>query len=144
MKSQHRYCIMHMQWLCRSWRRDGFKVIHAKPNQPRRRREVFDNSDIQKKNQDPFVRTVLWNLRKASWNYERSTPHRSETEGIAEQAVRREGTSSVLVHSGLQESWWAEAVECYCFLRNVQDVRADSQTPNERRFNYPFEGPIIP
>ena len=39
-----------------------------------------------------------------------STPHRSETSGIAERAVRRvkEGTSAVLLQSGLNESWWAE------------------------------------
>ena len=35
-----------------------------------------------------------------------STPHRSETNGIAERAVRRveEGTSAVLLQSGLNES----------------------------------------
>ena len=47
-----------------------------------------------------------------NWNHERSTPRRSETHGIAEGAVRRvkEGTSSVLVQSGLQANWWAEAM----------------------------------
>ena len=62
-----------------------------------------------------------------NWNHERSTPHRSETHGDAERAVRRvkEGTSSVLVQSILQESWCAEAVECYCFLRNVQGLLVD-------------------
>ena len=38
-----------------------------------------------------------------SWNHCTSTPHRSETNGIAERAVRRvkEGTSAVLLQSGL-------------------------------------------
>ena len=42
-----------------------------------------------------------------SWNHCTSTPHRSETYGIAERAVRRvkEGTSAVLLQSGLNESW---------------------------------------
>ena len=31
-----------------------------------------------------------------------------------------------------------------CYLRNVQDLLADGQTPCERRFNSPCEGPIIP
>ena len=40
-----------------------------------------------------------------SWNHCTSTPHRSETNGIAERAVRRvkEGTSTVLLRSGLNE-----------------------------------------
>ena len=41
-----------------------------------------------------------------SWNHCTSTPHRSETNAIAERAVRRvkEGTSAVLLQSGLNES----------------------------------------
>ena len=49
-----------------------------------------------------------------SWNHCTSTPHRSETNGSAERAVRRvkEGTSAVLLQLGLNESWWADSVEC--------------------------------
>ena len=41
-------------------------------------------------------------------NHRTSTPHRSETYGLAERAVRRvkEGTSAVLLQSGLDERWW--------------------------------------
>ena len=54
-----------------------------------------------------------------SWNHRTSTPHRSETTGIAERAVRRvnEGTSAVFatvsqywMKSGGQASWNAIAV----------------------------------
>ena len=56
-----------------------------------------------------------------SWNHRTSTPHRSETNGFAERAVRRikEGTSAVLLQSGLDEKRWAEPIECFCYLRNV-------------------------
>ena len=41
------------------------------------------------------------------WNHDKSTPYRSETNGIAEHAVRRvkEGTSALLVQSGLSDTW---------------------------------------
>ena len=81
-----------------------------------------------------------------SWNHCTSAPHRSETNGIAERAVRRvkEGTSAVLFQSGLNESWWAHSMECYTILRNVTDLLTDGKTPYERRFGQPFNGPIIP
>ena len=60
-----------------------------------------------------------------------STPHRSETNGIAERAVRRveEGSSAVLLQSGLNENWWADSMECFTYLRNVQDLLSDGKTP---------------
>ena len=81
-----------------------------------------------------------------SWNHCTSTPHRSETNGIAERAVRRvkEGTSAVLLRSGLNENWWADSMECYTYLRNVTDLLSDGKTPYERRFGQPLKGPIIP
>ena len=71
-----------------------------------------------------------------SWNHCTSTPHRSETNWIAERAVRRvkEGTSAVLLQSGLNESWWADSMECNTYLRNVTDLLSDGKTPHERRF----------
>ena len=35
-------------------------------------------------------------------------------------------------------------MECFCFLRNVQDLLADGKTPYERRFGEPFKVPGIP
>ena len=56
-----------------------------------------------------------------SWNHCTSTPHRSETNVIAERAVRRvkEGTSAVLLQSGLNERWWADSMECETYLRKL-------------------------
>ena len=76
-----------------------------------------------------------------SWNHCTSTPHRSETNGIAERAVGRlkEGTFAVMLQSGLTESWWADSMECYTYLRNVTDLFSDGKTPYERRFGQPFK-----
>ena len=35
-------------------------------------------------------------------------------------------------------------MECYCPVRNVQDLLADGKTLCERRFGEPVSGPIIP
>ena len=56
----------------------------------------------------------------------------------------KEGTSAVLLQSGLDENLWADSMECYTYLRNIQDLLSDGKTPYERRFGEPFNGPIIP
>ena len=50
----------------------------------------------------------------------------------------------MLLQSGLTEEWCADSMECYCYLRNIQDKLSDGKTPHERRFGMPFNGPEIP
>ena len=85
-------------------------------------------------------------VKNYPWNHCTSTPHRSETHGIAERAVRsvKEGTSVVLLESGLGDEWSADSMECYWYLRNIQDLLSDGKTPYEQRFGMPFDGPVIP
>ena len=93
---------------------------------------------------------ISWVFGKAcedlSWNHYTSTPHRSETNGIAERATRRvkEGTSAVLLQSGLDDSWWADSKECYTYLRNVTDLLSDGKTHMRDVLGKPYKGPIIP
>ena len=97
-----------------------------------------------------FTLTIPWNLAKPVKIFPGIIARRhlihSETSGNAEIAVRRvkEGTSAVLLQSGLNESWWADSMECYTYLRNVTDLLSDGKTLYERRFGKPFKGPIIP
>ena len=81
---------------------------------------------------------------KLEYSYDTATPHRSETNGVAERAVRRvrEGTACALIQSGLSYKWWHYAQETYCFLRNVVDLQADNQTSYRKRFGEDFRGPI--
>ena len=34
-------------------------------------------------------------------------------------------------------------MECYCYLRSVQDLLAEGKTPFERRFGEPFNGAMV-
>ena len=52
--------------------------------------------------------------------------------------------SAVLLQSGLDEKTWADSMECYCCLRNIQDLLSDGKSPYERRFGKPCKGPVIP
>ena len=35
-------------------------------------------------------------------------------------------------------------MECYCYLRNIQDLLSDGRTPYERRFGMVLNGPVMP
>ena len=144
-RNNHRYAVvvqdLATQWIqaypCKNKTSQETQRSLQKFLEPERKRKVIytDNSlEFGKACED------------LSWNHCTSTPHRSETNGIAERAARRvkEGTSAVLLQSGLNESWWADSMECYTYLRNVADFLSDGKTPYERRFGQPFKGPIIP
>ena len=68
---------------------------------------------------------------------------KKQVELLKEQCAK-EGTSAVLLQAGLNESWWADSMECYTYLRNVTDLLSDGKTPYERRFGQPLTGPTSP
>ena len=136
-----------MQSWCRTWPPNGSSRIRAKQKLQETHRSL---QRFLEPNRNPRVIYTDNSLEfgKAgedlSWNHCTSTPHRSETNGIAERTVRRvkEGTSAVLLQSGLNVKRWADSMECYTYLRNVTDLLSDGKTPYERRFGQPFKGPI--
>ena len=149
MKIANLETITDMQSWCRTWPLNGSSRIRVKQKLHRKQRSLQKFLEPDRKPKVIYTDNSL-EFGKAcedlSWNHCTSTPHRSETNWIAERAVRRvkEGTSAVLLQSGLNESWWADSMECYTYLRNVTDLLSDGKTPYERRFGEPFKGPIIP
>ena len=138
-----------MQSLCRTWPLNGSRRFRAKQKLHRKHREACKFPEPDRKPRVIHTDNFL-EFGKAcedlSWNHCTSTPHRSETKEIAQRAVRRvkQGTSAVLLQSSLNESWWADSMECYTYLRNVTEPLSGGKMPYERRFGQPSEGPIIP
>ena len=128
---------------------NGFNYIRAKQTLLKRQKRACKRTWSQIGSLKSFTLTFPSEFDKAcedlSWNQCTLTPHLSETNGIAERAVRRvkEGTCAVLLQSGLDEKWWADSMECYYYLRNVPDLLSDGKTPHEQRFGEPFKGPTI-
>ena len=55
--------------------------------------------------------------------HDTSTPNRPQNNGTIERCVRKvkEGISAILLQSGLNPEWWADAMRCFCFLHCVAD-----------------------
>ena len=130
-----------------------FNLIRAKQQLLRRRRGVYGSFSSRRKSRKSFTLTIRWNLANPVKTSHRiiaflSALHRPETNGKAERAVRRiqrRDVCCIVAKQGLGKNWWAYSMECYCYLRKVQDLLlADGKTPYERRFGEPFKGPIIP
>ena len=136
--------IIDTLWVYKTWQHSGYNHTHVEQQLLRTRRRACKSSWSPARKPKVIYTDNSLEFGKAcedlSWNHCTSTPHRSETDGIAERAVRRvkEGTSAVLLQSGLNESWWADSTECYTYLRNVTDLLSDGKTPYERRFGQPF------
>ena len=99
-----------MQSWCKTWLPNGSSRVRAKQKLLRKQKELTKVLGARRGNLKSFTLTIPWNLAKLVKIFPgiivASTPHRSETNGIAERAVRRikEGTSAVLLQSGLDET----------------------------------------
>ena len=96
-------------------------------------KEKNETFSSRRTSQKSLIVTTHWNLMKPVKNYHGIIVHLRLTvprQMLLLRAVRRieEGTSAVLLQSGLDEKCWADSMECYCNLRNVEDlsVRRDN------------------
>ena len=139
-----------MQLWCRTWPPNGSSHIRAKQKLRRKHKGACKSSWSQRGNLKSFTLTIPWNSAKLVKIFPGIIVRRHHTDQkqmglLKEQCAEcKEGTSAVLLQSGLNENWWADSMECYTYLRNVTDLLSDGKTPYERRFGQPFKGPIIP
>ena len=82
-----------MQSWCRTWPPNGSSRVRAKQKLLRKQKGACKSSWSRRENRKTLTLTFPVEFGKAcedlSWNHCASTPHRSETNGIAERAVRR-------------------------------------------------------
>ena len=50
----------------------------------------------------------------------------------------------MLLQSGLDNEWWADSMECYCYLRNIQDLSSVGRHHVKGGSEYHLNGPVIP
>ena len=84
--------------------------------------------------------------RTMKWRQDTSCPHRPESNGVAEAAVRRvvEATRCALLQSGLSHKFWAEAAKCATANLSINPPIDGGPAPYERRHGEPFPGHILP
>ena len=77
--------------------------------------------------------------------HDTNTPNRSDTNGVAEHAVRRtvEGTRTSLLQAGFPPPWWPWAMRHWCHARNIEIIDGDSAW-NKRHKQGQWKGPVIP
>ena len=143
-RNNHRYAVvvqdLATQWLqsypCKTKTSQATQKSQMKFLEPTRKPKVIytDNSLAFGKS-----------CEELSWNHCTSTPHRSETNGIAKRAVRRvkEGTSAELTQSGLDENRWADSMECYLSAKRHRSFIWWEDTI-WKAFRNAFNGPVIP
>ena len=138
-----------MPWWYKIWQLSGSCRIRAKQKLLRKHKGACKSSWSPIGILKTFTLTTPWNVAKLVEIFPGIIARRhrtTETIGIAERPVRRvkEGTSAVLLQSGLNENRWADSTECQCCQRNIQDLLSDGKTLCERRFGVPFKGQMVP
>ena len=150
MKVVNPETIIDMQSLCRTGPPNGSSRIRAKQKLLRKHKGACKSSWSQIGSLKSFTVTIPCNLAKPVKIFPGIIVRRHHTDrkqmGVAEGAVRRvkEGTSAVLLQWGLNESWWADSMECKTHLRNIQDLLSDGKLHTRDVLENHFKGPIIP
>ena len=92
--------------------------------------------------------TVHWKFDKIcdefSRNHRNSTPHRSDTNGIAETCAERKELLQFCCNLACMRNGGLISMECYCFLRRSSRFLGRWRKFSDRRFGEPFNAPIIP
>ena len=134
----------------KNWQRTGYNPTLVKQTSEHTEKNFLKFLEPTRKPKVIYNDNFFWNLASLARNHLEISVRQHDTDqkkhGTAERSIRRvkEGTSAVLLQSGLGDEWWADSVECYCHLQNIQDLLSGEKTPHERRFGMPFNGAVLP
>ena len=137
-----------MQSWCRTWPPNGSNLIRVKQKLHRKPREACKSSWSQIGSPKSFTLTILWtgkSCEDSSWNHCTSTRHTSETNGIAERAVRR--IKKAPLPYCCDQIWMKNGERVPLNVTAICEtfkILSDVKTPYERRFGKPFHGFVIP
>ena len=115
-RHNHRYAVV-VQDLTAQW-------IQSSPCNTKFSGDPEEPDGSRHKSLKSFTLTIPQNLASLVRNYPRIIVRQHHTDqkqmAIAERAMRRimEGTSAVLLQSGLDKEWWADSMECFSNLRS--------------------------
>ena len=133
-----------MQSWCRTWPPNASSHIRAKQKLLRKPKGACTNSWSRIGSLKSFTLTIPWNLARLVKIFPGIIVRQHHTDrkqmGLLKERYEesRKETSALLLQSGLDEKWWADSMEYYTYLRNIQDLLSDGKTPYERPFGEPF------
>ena len=107
----------------------GFNRIRTKQSRHRRRRRVSESFSSRRKSRKSFTPTIHWNLAKPVKNGHGIIEllHFIDPRRIVLLQERCAELTKELLQAGLDEKCWADSMEWYCSLRNVQHLPAGGQ-----------------
>ena len=117
------------------------------PGDPEEPHEVFGADEGTQKS---FTLTILENLANLVKNYPGNIVRQHHTDQkqiglLKEQCAEwKNGHLRFCCNQVWMNNWWVDSTECYCYLRNIQGLLSEWNTPYEGRFGIPFKGPVIP
>ena len=132
-----------MESWCKIWQIHGFNLNREKQKLLRRRKRASKRSWGRRGSRKLFTLTIPWNLVKPVKISPGIIVRRHHTDQKQMGLLREQYAEWKKVrllyccNSGLDQNWWADSMECYTFLRNIQDILSDGKTPYERRFGEP-------
>ena len=126
---------------CKTWQLSGINRISARQKLHRKLRGACKSSWSWLGNQKSFTLPMSWSLAMPVKIFPAIIVRRHHTDrkqmGLLKEqyAELKKGHLPYCYNQVWMKKRWAESMECYYYLRNIQDILSDGKTPYERRWS---------